>query len=483
MTTATSTTDGRKIVIDPITRVEGHGKVTIRLNEAGGIEQARFHVVEFRGFERFIRGRLYWEAPVVIQRLCGICPVSHHLCAAKAMDVIVGVDQLTPTAEKMRRLMHYGQILQSNALHFFHLASPDLLFGFDAPAMQRNIVGLAQAYPELAKWAILIRKYGQEIIKATGGRKIHATSAIPGGFNQNLAIEHRDALRKDLDQITGWVLESLELCKKIARADWKRHTEFASFPSSYVSIVGKKGEMDMYDGRLRAIDAQGKKIFDGVTPMEYCDYLMEEVRPWSYMKFPHIKSLGKERGWYRVGPLAVLNCCDYIDTPLAEKERQAFFAAGWGRPVHATLGYHWARMVCMVYAIEKIKELLFDDDLQGTELMATGQRRPEGVAWIEAPRGTLFHHYKVDEHDQITNANLIVSTTSNNEALNRSVQKVAEDYLAGKEITEGLLNHIEVAVRAYDPCLSCATHAIGRMPLVVTLEGPDGIEISRKARA
>ena len=483
MTSTNIKTDGRKIVIDPITRVEGHGKVTIRLNAVGGVEQARFHVVEFRGFERFIRGRFYWEAPVVIQRLCGICPVSHHLCAAKAMDVIVGVDRLTPTAEKMRRLMHYGQILQSNALHFFHLASPDLLFGFDAPAMQRNIVGLAQAHPEIAKRAILIRKYGQEIIKATGGRKIHATSAVPGGFNQNLSIENRDALRKDLEQITGWTLESLELCKKIARADWRRHTEFGSFPSNYVSIVGKNGEMDMYDGRLRAIDAQGVKIFDGVTPMEYCDYLMEEVRSWSYMKFPHIKSLGKERGWYRVGPLAVLNCCDCIDTPLAEKERQAFLAAGWGRPVHATLGYHWARIICMVYAIEKIKEMLFDDDLQGTELMATGSRRNEGVAWIEAPRGTLFHHYKVDEHDQITSANLIVSTTSNNEALNRSVQKVAEDYLAGQEITEGLLNHIEVAVRAYDPCLSCATHAIGRMPLIVTLEGPDGIEISRRARA
>src|SRR5262249_41477692 len=202
------------------------------------------------------------------------------------------------------------------------------------------------------------------------------------------------------------------------------------------------------------------------------DYLMEEVRPWSYMKFPHIKSLGKERGWYRVGPLAVLNCCGHIDTPLAEMERQEFFAAGWGKPVHATLGYHWARVVCMVYAVEKIKELLFDDDLQGTELMARGQRRSEGVAWIEAPRGPPFHHYTVDEHDQITHANLIVSTTSNNEAMNRSVQKVAEDYLAGKVITEGLLNHIEVVVRAYDPCLSCATHSIGRMPLVVTLEGP-----------
>lgn len=482
MAATPSASGTRKIIIDPVTRVEGHGRVTIRLDEAGRVAQARFHIVEFRGFERFIRGRPYWEVPVVIQRLCGICPVSHHLCAAKAMDMVVGVDQLTPTAEKMRRLMHYGQILQSNALHFFHLASPDLLFGFDAPAMQRNIVGLAQAYPDLAKRAILIRKYGQEVIKATGGKKVHATSAVPGGFNQSLATESRDALRKDVDQVTAWSLEALELCKKIARADWKRHTDFGSFPSIYVSIVGKGGALDMYDGRLRAIDADGSKIFDGVTPSEYRDYLLEEVRAWSYMKFPHIRALGKEKGWYRVGPLAVLNCCDFVDVPLAEKERQAFFAAGWGRPVHSTLAYHWARIVCMIYAVEKIKQLLEDAELQGTELMVTGQRRPEGVAWIEAPRGTLFHHYAVDEHDQVTSANLIVSTTNNNEAMNRTVQKVAEEYLTGKEITEGLLNHVEVAIRAYDPCLSCATHALGRMPLVVTLEGPDGVEIDCRSR-
>jgi NAD-reducing hydrogenase large subunit len=483
MSTSASASNGRKIVIDPVTRVEGHGKVTIRLDDAGRVQQTRFHIVEFRGFERFIRGRPYWEAPVVIQRLCGICPVSHHLCAAKAMDGVVGVDQVPPSADKMRRLMHYGQILQSNALHFFHLASPDLLFGFDAPAMQRNIVALATAQPDLARRAILIRKFGQEIIKATGGKKIHATSALPGGFNQNLAVSARDELRKDIDQITAWSMEAMELVKKIARADWKRHTEFGSSPSNYVSIVRPDGAMDMYDGLLRAIDPKGNKIFDRVTPCQYRDYLIEEVRPWSYMKFPHIRSLGKEEGWYRVGPLAVLNCCDFIDTPLAEKERQEFFAAGWGKPVHATLAYHWARIICMVYAIEKIRELLYDDDLQGTNLLVKGQRRREGVAWIEAPRGTLFHHYQVDENDLITSANLIVSTTSNNEAMNRSVHKVAVDYLSGEEITEGLLNHVEVALRAYDPCLSCATHALGRMPLEIVLEGADGTEINRRVRA
>ena len=477
-----SAESGKRVVIEPLTRVEGHGKVTIRLDAAGRVEQTRFHIVEFRGFERFIQKRFYWEVPVVIQRLCGICPVSHHLCANKAMDMVVGVDRVPVTADKMRRLMHYGQILQSNAVHFFHLASPDLLFGFDAPAMKRNIVGLAREYPDIAKRAILIRKFGQEVIKATCGRKIHPNSAIPGGFNQNLSIDSRDALRKDVDQITAWSLEALELYRKIARADWKRHTEFGSFPANSMSIVREDGAMDLYDGQLRAIDAAGNKIFDKVTPIEYRDYLVEEVRPWSYMKFPHIRSLGRERGWYRVGPLAVLNCCDFIDTPLAEKERQGFFAAGWGKPVHATLAYHWARIICMIHAAEKIKQYLYDDDLQGTELVAKGERRPEGVAWIEAPRGTLFHHYQVDENDQVTRANLIVSTTSNNEAMNRTAHKIAQDYLSGREITEELLNHVEVGIRAYDPCLSCATHAIGQMPLVVTLEGPDGAEISRRIR-
>jgi len=472
----------RKIVIDPVTRVEGHGKVTIRLNEAGEVEQARFHIVEFRGFERFIQGRLYWEVPVIVQRLCGICPVSHHLCAAKAMDIVAGVDQVTPTADKMRRLMHYGQVLQSNAVNFFHLASPDLLLGFEAPVAQRNIIGVIEAFPEVGKWAIFIRKFGQQVIAATGGRRIHPRLCIPGGVNQNLSVEHRDALRHDIDQIVTWCLAALELHKSFVHAHEDLHAQFASFPSSYMSIVGAGGMMDLYDGTLRAIDASGAKIFDGVSPSAYRDYVIEEVRSWSYMKFPHIRSLGREDGWYRVGPLAQLNCCDAIDTPLAEAARRAFMAQGHGGLVHATLAYHWARLICMIHCAEKIRDLLFDDDLQGTDLLVTGDRRPEGIAIIEAPRGTLLHHYRVDDDDQVTAANLIVSTTNNNEAMNRSVTKVAMDDLSGHEITEGLLNHIEVAIRAYDPCLSCATHALGDMPLIVTLEDADGAVIATRVK-
>jgi NAD-reducing hydrogenase large subunit len=249
-----------------------------------------------------------------------------------------------------------------------------------------------------------------------------------------------------------------------------------------MSIVGQGGVMDLYDGALRAIDARGEPIFGGVPPSQYRDYMIEEVRSWSYMKFPHIRSLGRENGWYRVGPLAQINCCSSIDTPLAEAARQEFMARGHGGPVHATLAYHWARLICMIHCAEKIRELLFDDELQGNDLLVTGQRRPEGIAVIEAPRGTLLHHYTVDANDQVTSANLIVSTTNNNEAMNRSVTKVAIDDLTGHEITEGLLNHIEVAIRAYDPCLSCATHALGDMPLIVTLEDADGSLIATRVK-
>jgi NAD-reducing hydrogenase large subunit len=481
MSSATSTKQ-RKIVISPVTRVEGHGKVTIRMNERGKVDYARFHIVEFRGFERFARGRFYWEMPVHIQRLCGICPVSHHLCAAKATDVIVGADRIPVTAEKMRRLMHYGQTLQSHALHFFHLCSPDLLFGFEADPKIRNVIGVAQKHPELARMAILMRKYGQEVIKATAGKKIHGTGAIPGGINKNLSIEERDALRKDIGQILQWSADGLALFKKLFQEDAKRLSSFAAFDSNHLSLVRKDGCLDLYDGVLRARSADGKIIFDGVQPEDYLQYIREEVRPWSYMKFPFIRSLGMEKGWYRVGPLARINNCDFIDTPEAEKERKELMQLGQGKPVNATMAYHWARLIEILHSAEKIKELLDDKDLQGRELVTEGKHRNEGIAILEAPRGTLFHHYRIDEHDQVVMANLIVSTTNNNEPMNRAVEWVARNELEGREITEGLLNHVEVAIRAYDPCLSCATHAVGAMPLVVRLEGPEGELVDERAR-
>ncbi len=472
----------RKIVINPVTRIEGHAKVTIRLDDKGKVDKARMHIVEFRGFERFVQGRMYWEAPVIVQRLCGICPVSHLLCASKAMDMVAGVDKLTPTAEKMRRLLHFGQTYQSHALHFFHLSAPDLLLGYDADPAIRNVIGLLVEHTELAVQAVMMRKWGQEVIKATAGKKIHGTGSIPGGFNKNLSIEERDFLLKDVDQMIQWAVDGLNLYKELYMKDIDTLGPLGSFESNDVSLVREDGALDIYDGKLRVRDKDGNNIFDMVEPVDYYKYIKEGVRNWSYMKFPFIVSLGQEKGWYRVGPLSRVNNCDFIDSPIAEKERQEFKALGKGRPVHSTMAYHWARLIETVHSAEKIKELLNDPDLQKDDLLVTGERRPEGIAIIEAPRGTLFHHYRVDDNDQITMANLIVSTTSNNQPMNESVRIVAEQYLEGNKITEPLLNLVEVAIRAYDPCLSCATHAVGQMPMQVMLLDSEGKVLDEKVR-
>ncbi|MCP4297680.1 MAG: Ni/Fe hydrogenase subunit alpha [Proteobacteria bacterium] len=460
----------RVIEIEPITRVEGHGKISIHLDDHNNVQESRLHIVEFRGFERFILGRPYWEVPVIVQRLCGICPVSHHLAASKALDVIVGAKSLTPTAEKIRRLMHYGQIMQSHVLHFFHLCSPDLLFGFDSDPKQRNIIGIIGEKPELAVQGVMMRKFGQEIIKATAGKKIHGTGAIPGGVNKNLTIEERDTFLKDIDQMRTWSLAALEIAKNYTFENLEKVNSFAHFKSSHLSLVREDGALDLYHGDLRAVDAGGNLIFNQVNYQNYYEYLMEEVRSWSYMKFPFIKSRGHLDGWYRVGPLSRMNTCGFIDTPLADNALQDFKKVTQGKPNHMSLAYHWSRMIEVLHCIEKIDELLHDPDLQGDDLVVRGERKEEGVGVIEAPRGTLIHHYKVNEEDQVTFCNLIVSTTHNNEGMNRAISKVADKYLTGQlKITEGMLNHLEVAVRAYDPCLSCATHAIGQMPLSVEL--------------
>jgi len=465
---------GQKITIDPVTRVEGHGKVTLYVNNEGGIEQARFHIVEFRGFERFVQGRPYWEMPVLVQRLCGICPVSHHLAAAKAIDVIVGAgsgDELPPTAEKMRRLMHYGQIFQSHSLHFFYLASPDLLFGIDADPAKRNVLYLAQENRDLAHRAILMRKFGQEIILATAGKKIHGTGAIPGGINKHLTVEERDKFLHgpdpfNIDTMIQWSIDTLDFFHDYEKKHRDFLLSFVNFPSNYLSLVRKDGSMDLYHGVLRAIDAEGQKILPDVDYHEYYKYIEEEVRNWSYMKFPYLKVLGQDRGWYTVGPLARINTADFIDTPLAQKEFEFFRSFHGGKPCHHVMHTHWARLIEILHAAEKIKALLSDPDLLSGDLYKQGPKQYEGVGLIEAPRGTLFHHYKINDNDQIIQANLIVSTTNNNQAMNNAVLQVAQRTFKGqKKVTEGMTNAIEVAIRAYDPCLSCATHALGQMPL------------------
>ncbi len=480
----------RKIVIEPLTRVEGHGKVTIRMDDDHRVVDTRLHIVEFRGFERFVLGRPLWEVAVLVQRLCGICPVSHHLCAAKAMDVVSGVrsDALTPTADKMRRLMHYGQIFQSHVLHFFHLASPDLLFGMESDPAHRNVVGVHASFPEIGRKAVLMRKFGQEVIRVTAGKKIHGTGAIPGGINKHLTAEERDGMLVgtpdfNADRMVEWAQEGVALFRDYQKAHAPLIDGFAAFPSNYLSLVRADGAMDLYHGGLRAVDSEGRTIFDHVDYQQYAEYIAEEIRSWTYMKFPFIRSLGRERGWYRVGPLARLNTCDFIPTPLAQAEFEIYKAYTDGLPNGMSMHMHWARLIEALHAAEVVRDLLKDPDLLSGDLITTGTRRGEGVGVIEAPRGTLFHHYQVDEHDLVTMCNLMVSTTSNNEAMNRAVRWVADQVISGHDdVTEGMLNQVEVAIRAYDPCLSCATHALGQMPLLVRFETADGELIREAAR-
>ncbi|MBN1531354.1 MAG: Ni/Fe hydrogenase subunit alpha [Spirochaetes bacterium] len=481
----------KKITIEPVTRVEGHGKVTIHMDDKHNVTQARLHIVEFRGFERFVQGRPYWEMPVLVQRLCGICPVSHHLAAAKAVDVIVGAgtgEGLTPTGEKMRRLMHYGQIFQSHALHFFHLVSPDLLLGADADPAIRNVIGVALNFKDLAVQGVMMRKFGQEVILATAGKKIHGTGAIPGGINKNLSAEERDSFLKgadplNVDKMIAWAQGAVDLFKDYHSKNSEIIDNFSVFPSNHLSLVRKDGAMDLYHGVLRAVDADGKKILNDVDCQDYLKYIGEEVRSWSYMKFPYLKELGKEKGWYTVGPLARLNTADFIPTPLAQKEFEIYKAYTKGKPNNMSMHMHWARLIELLHAGEMIKELVNDPDIMGDNLVTKGTKGREGVGLIEAPRGTLFHHYKINDNDQVVMANLIVSTTNNNEPMNKAVNFVAGKLFTGQsKITEGMMNRVEMAIRAYDPCLSCATHAIGKMPLEVSLVDTNENIIDRMSR-
>ena len=509
----------RRVAIDPISRVEGHGKVTLLLDAAGRVQQARLHIVEFRGFERFIVGRPYWEVPVVVQRLCGICPVSHHLAACKALDVALGVAaQVPPSAQALRRLMHHGQILQSHALHFFHLASPELLFGLDSDPALHSLMAVASGYPDIARQGVALRRYGQEVIRLTAGKRVHGTGSVPGGVNRQLTPAERDALRAGLPRVIDWCEQAVDLVDALHAGAPALFEGFATMRSSWLALVADgsrpaapAGAMDLYDGRLRWRGPDGmplrmapvrasaphpgditpghadapSALLPDVDPQAYAAHIEEAVEPWTYMKFPYLRALGREDGWYRVGPLARIQVCDAIPTPRAEARRQAFVARGM---VHGSLGYHAARMIEMLHAAERIGELLADDAVVCGERVAAlpgacaGPDQRAGVGVIEAPRGTLIHHYAIGPDDLISDCNLIVSTTHNNEAMNRAVRAVARDHLDGHELTPTLLGRVETAIRAYDPCLSCATHALGAMPLEVSLVDAHGCVVDRVHR-
>lgn len=459
----------KKIVIEPVTRVEGHGKVTIHLDDQGNVEKARFHVTQVRGFEKFCEGRLFWEMPLITNRICGICPVSHHLASAKAGDAILGV-KLTPAAEKLRRLIHMAQLLQSHALHFFYLASPDLLLGMDSDPATRNIIGVIGAMPELAKKGVMLRSFGQRIIEALGDKRVHPNAAIPGGMNKALTHAKRDEILGQIDDVIADCVLAVDLVKDYYAKHDNEFASFANFQTGYLGLVDEKGNAEYYDGKLRLKDKNGFILEDNTAPEDYLSIIEERVEDWSYLKFPFYKKAGYPAGIYRVGPLGRLNVADGCSTPLADKEFKIYRGLANNGMVEGSLHYHHARLIELLNAAESIKDIVNNDLVCSKEIRTnSGVINEEGIGVVEAPRGTLIHHYWVDKSGKILKVNLIVATGHNNSAMNRAVSEVARDYIKDGNVTEGILNRVEHAIRCYDPCLSCSTHALGHMPLEVTI--------------
>ena len=471
----------QKIIIEPVTRIEGHAKVAVYLSDSGQVERALLQVNEFRGFEKFCEGRLFFEMPSITERICGICPVSHHLASAKACDQIIGVDPPRP-ATLLRELLHMGQIIQSHSMQVFELGGPDLLLGFDSDPALRNVVGLYQANPDLTVKAIMLRKFGQEIIARLGGRRVHPNFAVPGGVNNALGTRERDAILAEIDTMIGYVQDGIVVIKGWMDAHQEDLDKFAVFESGYLGMVSEDNAVELYQGDVRLVNAQRKELerFDG---RQYLNYIGERVEPWTYLKFPYYRKLGYPAGTYRVGPLGRLNAADKMATPLAQKEYAIFQQLRHGQVIEGTLYYHYARLIEDLYAVERTRVLLEDRDILSTDILQTGAiRNYEGIGVIEAPRGTLWHHYWVNEKGQLTKVNLIVATGNNNYAMTKAVDLVAKTYVDGKNVTEGALNRIEAAIRAYDPCLSCSTHAVGQMPLDVIVYDSDGNEVNHASR-
>jgi NAD-reducing hydrogenase large subunit len=471
----------QRIVIDPVTRIEGHAKITLQLDEQGEVSEARFHVVEFRGFEKFCEGRQFREMPAITARVCGICPVSHMLASAKAGDALLAVE-IPDTAKMLRRLMNYGQIIQSHALSFFHLSSPDLLLGHDSDPAQRNIFGVLAAQPEIARQGIRLRKFGQEIIETLSGQRIHASWVVPGGVDEPLKPEGRARILAGLPEALHTIRHTLSWFKR----EMDRHQDearvFGNFPSLFMGLVTPDGGLEHYDGKIRFVDAGGAVVADNLEPAHYRDYIGEAVESWTYLKAPYYKPLGYPGGMYRVGPLARLNVASHCGTPEADRELAEFRQLGRGA-VLSSFHYHYARLIEILFCLEKVQQLLDEETLLSPEVMAVARRsRYEGVGVSEAPRGTLFHHYKVGAGGLLTWVNLLIATGQNNLAMNETVLQIAKHYVNGKKLTEGMLNRVEAGIRAFDPCLSCSTHAAGQMPLLVRLLDARGDLVDEVAR-
>lgn len=464
----------KTVVIDPVTRIEGHAKISVYLDDAGEVSDARFHVVEFRGFEKFCEGRPFPEMAGITARICGICPVSHLLASAKTGDKILAV-KVPPAGEKLRRLMNLGQITQSHALSFFHLSSPDFLLGWDSDPAKRNVFGLIASDPDLARAGIRLRQFGQTIIELLGARKIHAAWAVPGGVRSPLSEEGRAWIRDRLPESRQTTEAALKIFKELLDRFATEVKVFGEFPSLFMGLVGKNGVWEHYDGDLRFVDSKGNIVADKLSEDDYQEFLGEAVENWSYLKFPYYKPIGYPEGIYRVGPLARLNVCDRFGTPAADKELKEFRDRAGSKIATSSFFYHYARLVEILGALERIEQLIDDPDIASTRTRAeAGINSLEGIGVSEAPRGTLFHHYQVDENGLIQKVNMIIATGQNNLAMNKTVAQIAKHYIHGNEIPEGMLNRVEAGIRAFDPCLSCSTHAMGQMPIHLQLIGADG---------
>ncbi|HKI70556.1 MAG TPA: Ni/Fe hydrogenase subunit alpha [Verrucomicrobiae bacterium] len=472
----------KRILIDPVTRIEGHAKISIFLDDEGNVSDAEFHVVEFRGFEKFCEGRPVSEMAGITPRICGICPVSHLLASAKAGDAIMAV-AVPPPADKLRRLMNLGQFIQSHALSFFHLSAPDFLLGWDTPPGNRNVFGIAASNPDLARAGIRLRQFGQEIIEVLGGKKIHPPWAVPGGVRSPLTEEGRAKIRAWLPEAFVTTRTALDLFKQTLKTHGKETQIFGNFPSLFMGLVGPDGVWEHHGGRLRFVDSSGSIIADDLAPEKYYEFIGESVQKASYLKSPYYKPLGFPDGMYRVGPLARLNVCEQMGVPQADKELKHFKKMGRGAVTSSFL-YHYARLIEVLACVELIERDLDDPDLLSDQLRAdAGINSLRGVGVSEAPRGTLFHDYTVDRNGVIQKVNLLIATGQNNLAMNRTVAQIARHYVRGTEIPEPMLNRIEHGIRCFDPCLSCSTHAIGQMPLHIQLIAPDGEVLGEATRS
>lgn len=479
----------KTIHIEPVTRIEGHAKISIHLDDAGKVSDAKFHVVEFRGFEKFCEGRTYPEMPGITMRICGICPISHMLASAKACDAITGV-RIPKAASKLRRLINHAQYTQSHALSFFHLSAPDLLLGMESDPASRNVIGLIHANPDLARKGVRLRQFGQEIIRMLGTRSVHPPWAVPGGVRDTLTQENLAWIKERLPEAIDTTELSIKLLLDSYVKFGKEVETYGNFPSLFIGLVTPEGGLEHYDGLLRVMDSDGKLLEPGLANEKWQDIIGEAVEPWSYLKFPYYRPFGYGNGngdipgLYRVGPVARLNICDFAGTPRADRELRNFRRLGKeGKPVYSMFHAHYARLIEILFSLERIAEIIDDPDIMDPHLRSqAGVNNEVGVGIMEAPRGTLFHEYHVDDTGILKKVNLLVATGNNNLAMNKTITQIAKAYMDGADITEGLCNRVEHGIRLFDPCLSCSTHAVGQMPMHVEILDVEGNVVQERFR-